>query len=365
MNANYLEHCEPIPCATEQEWLEARKQGIGGSDAPSVVGLSDYAGPLTVWCDKRGLSAPKETTRRMRAGSLLEEAVAARYTNETGQQVVMTPGREREDVYDVILRSRERPWQLATIDRWHAGEELVVVELKTTAVYNKKRFLSEGIPRHHYAQVQHQLAVTGAQRAVEAVLFLGDEALDLVDSVTEWAGKNGFDPEQMLKSPAQNWHFLTFDIERDEELIAEINAAEEKLWDFVWRGVEPAPNEFDNVVQIAKAIWPSEEVGKKIEIPGSLLADYYRAKDARDKALKEFEELDKQVRLLMRDAEVGTCEGIPVFSYKVVRRHEKLRMPRTVESRVLRERKRIDVRHYELDPADELSVNRWQDPYGA
>ena len=37
------------------EWLEARRKGIGGSDAGPIMGLSDYGSPLTVYIDKKGL----------------------------------------------------------------------------------------------------------------------------------------------------------------------------------------------------------------------------------------------------------------------------------------------------------------------
>ncbi len=36
------------------EQLEARKQGIGGSDAPVVAGLSPWKSPLTLYYEKSG-----------------------------------------------------------------------------------------------------------------------------------------------------------------------------------------------------------------------------------------------------------------------------------------------------------------------
>jgi len=36
------------------EWLSFRKQGIGGSDASAVCGLSRRKSPMAVWLDKTG-----------------------------------------------------------------------------------------------------------------------------------------------------------------------------------------------------------------------------------------------------------------------------------------------------------------------
>lgn len=42
------------------EWLEGRRQGIGGSDVAAVLGLSPWKTALDVWNDKLGLSEEKE-----------------------------------------------------------------------------------------------------------------------------------------------------------------------------------------------------------------------------------------------------------------------------------------------------------------
>ena len=33
------------------EWLEVRRQTIGGSEASAIVGLSKWASPLSVWAE--------------------------------------------------------------------------------------------------------------------------------------------------------------------------------------------------------------------------------------------------------------------------------------------------------------------------
>ena len=42
------------------DWLEYRKQGIGGSDASVVCGVSRYKSPVELWLDKTGQLPPQE-----------------------------------------------------------------------------------------------------------------------------------------------------------------------------------------------------------------------------------------------------------------------------------------------------------------
>lgn len=39
---------------SHEEWLSFRKTGIGGSDAPTVVGVNPYNSRYALWADKRG-----------------------------------------------------------------------------------------------------------------------------------------------------------------------------------------------------------------------------------------------------------------------------------------------------------------------
>ena len=39
---------------TREEWLEARKNGIGGSDAATILGLNPYKTTIELWEEKTG-----------------------------------------------------------------------------------------------------------------------------------------------------------------------------------------------------------------------------------------------------------------------------------------------------------------------
>ena len=72
---------------TREEWLNARRKGIGGSDAAAIMGANPYASPLSVYLDKLGLAQEKEITEAMRQGTDLEDYVAKRFSEATGKKV--------------------------------------------------------------------------------------------------------------------------------------------------------------------------------------------------------------------------------------------------------------------------------------
>ena len=57
MSAKILVSTEGMPYA---DWLEYRKQGIGGSDASVVCGINRYKSPVELWLDKTGQLPPQE-----------------------------------------------------------------------------------------------------------------------------------------------------------------------------------------------------------------------------------------------------------------------------------------------------------------
>jgi len=37
-----------------EQWLELRRQGIGGSDAAAILGMNPWKSPMDVWLEKTG-----------------------------------------------------------------------------------------------------------------------------------------------------------------------------------------------------------------------------------------------------------------------------------------------------------------------
>lgn len=45
------------------EWLEYRKDGIGSSEVATILGLNPWETPYQLWRRKKGLDAPKDSTK--------------------------------------------------------------------------------------------------------------------------------------------------------------------------------------------------------------------------------------------------------------------------------------------------------------
>ena len=62
MPAKILVSTENMPYA---DWLEYRKQGIGGSDASVVCGISRYKSPVELWMEKTNQLPPDRKSTRL------------------------------------------------------------------------------------------------------------------------------------------------------------------------------------------------------------------------------------------------------------------------------------------------------------
>lgn len=158
-------------------WLEARRKGLGGTDAAAILGLSRWRTAVDVYEDKLGISPEQPVTAPMRWGLALEDAIADAYTEETGYRTRRVGMRKAHHVKDFPM--------LGSIDRMtylRAGEPRVV-ELKTARSSDGFAGVEEWpslpperrIPADYYVQVQHYLEVTRLSFADVAVLFGGSD----------------------------------------------------------------------------------------------------------------------------------------------------------------------------------------------
>ena len=152
---------------SHEEWLQARKQGIGGSDAGAIMGVHPYKGMFGVWADKKGYGEAVEDNEAMRQGRDLEDYVARRFSEKTGLTVRREYG---------MMRSRNHPFMQANIDRRIKGER-AGLECKTSRDIYMKRYRNGEFPMEYYCQCLHYLAVTGWVAWYLAVLVYGTDLL--------------------------------------------------------------------------------------------------------------------------------------------------------------------------------------------
>src|SRR5215469_14169060 len=121
-----------LVCSTADRnaWLTARRSGVTATDIVTIMGLSHYDSPYSLYWRKLGQVPEVPDNPRFALGRYLQEYVWALWTDETGLI-------SRDPL--ALYRSTARPWQMATPDalEWEIGMEpsvpVAVVEFKTWA----------------------------------------------------------------------------------------------------------------------------------------------------------------------------------------------------------------------------------------
>jgi len=140
---------------------EARKEGIGSSDAAAIVGLDQYRNAYDVWLRKTGRLESDDAGSKAEIGNALEKSVlglVSRRINDT----VRSPR-------STFVRGRMR----ANIDGMigEAQRGSPVVEVKTTGLVNAWGADGSGdIPDQVLVQVHHQMWCSESSKAIVACL---------------------------------------------------------------------------------------------------------------------------------------------------------------------------------------------------
>lgn len=261
---------------SREEWLRLRRQGIGGSDAASILGLNPYSSAIDVYADKLGLIEPKEETESMWLGNVLEPFVAKRFEKETGMSV------QRRNA---ILQHPDHPWMIANVDRMVVGQK-AGLEIKTTSLFNKTRFADGEVPLPYYVQMLHYLAVTGATDWYLVVLVLG-----------------------------RSLH--VFHVQRNESEVDALIQAEKNFWEnHVLKQIPPPPDGSEAAGEMLKRLFPKERgdgfmvplYGKEVELQRIItLEDEIKTLEKESDALKQ------QVQLEIGEADGGIAAGFKVY----------------------------------------------------
>ncbi len=148
-----MSRVEPLLQGTP-EWHRWRLQGIGASDAPVIVGDSGYKTARMLWSIKTGRTVDESDNPAARRGREMERFARQVYEARTGIQ--MEP---------LCVTHEQHDWMRASLDGL-SFDSAVVLEIKCPLGSRDHALARKGhIPRHYYAQIQHQLEVTGAEEA--------------------------------------------------------------------------------------------------------------------------------------------------------------------------------------------------------
>ncbi len=193
---------------TREEWLDYRKNGIGGSDASIVCGLSPYKGPRELYFEKIGelnnSEDIKKTWVQIEVGNALEDLVAKVFAYKTGFKIFKDA---------VMYAHPKHNYMLANLDYFTINDkgEKCILECKTTTFHNKLKW-EQGVPKHYELQCRHYMAVMNLDICYIACLYDNNE--------------NGF---------------IYHKIKRDLKMESELIATEDFFWnECIGNRIEPS-----------------------------------------------------------------------------------------------------------------------------
>ena len=252
-----------------ETFLENRKQGIGGSDAAAMLGVSKWTSRQELWEDKVGLRPPIEDNAAMKRGRIMEPHIAEEYTEKTGRKL-----QRRNE----MLIHPEHDFLIAHLDREILKDPrgVGVLEIKCSMFSAFRNYRHYGLPPEYIVQLQHYLMVSGRS----------------------WGSFAVFN--------ADTWQLDSFDMDSDPDIHAKIIEEGAKFWQCVLDKTPPPQLENEELIKLPE-VGNSDITVMDGEKWANAIRELREAKEAEEEAGKLVEYSKEQVQMLMGDNEV--CEG--------------------------------------------------------
>lgn len=248
----------------ESAWLAERKNSVGSSDSPAILGVSPFTTPIDAWQRKLGLAPEQEENEAMRWGKLLEPLILQEYTAATGRAMAETQR---------FVRHPEYPWMTATIDGLTTDGR--IVEVKTTSAWAREwgEEDTDQVPESYLVQVHHQMACTGVGEADVAVLIGGQR-------------------------------FRLYKVERNADLVELIEAKCAEFWECVRDRTPPTWGRMD--ARTLAILNPDCFGSVDLDVATARIVDNYEAWGKWIKALEEQrEEARRKILQVLGNAQFG------------------------------------------------------------
>ena len=162
--------------ADREAWLAARRGMVCASEAGVILGL--VGSPARLWAEKRGAPGIDDAEHLM-IGRLIEPAIRTIFRAQTGRVAVADGLLYARDLDGVTIGATLDGWCWDRVDDeaseaadLRAWARRVPFEIKNVSEWNAKEW-TNGPPDHYVAQVQVQMLVAGADRAVICALIGG------------------------------------------------------------------------------------------------------------------------------------------------------------------------------------------------
>ena len=267
--------------APREQWLAARRKGLGSSDVALLMGVAEGGSEYGLWLDKvRGHESAQSGA--MQRGQWLEPHLADHFAGETGLSVRRCG----------LIRHRVIAHNLATPDR--LVEDGACLEIKSMGTHAKVRaqWRDGGIAAHAYCQLQWQLMVSGRAHG--------------------WMVAYEIDQPPMIRGP----------VDRDESLIARMNTRATAWWASHVIKNAPPPVDLETITdEEIRLRWPQAQPGstRQAEWPHyvrALLAERAELKAAESGAKARAKEIDQALKVMIGDAEVLLVGDRPMMTLK-------------------------------------------------
>lgn len=143
------------------EWLKARKNYIGGSDASAVVGMNPYKSNVDLWLEKTGQIIPEDISDKpyVKYGQEAEHHLRELFKLDFPEYQVFY---EENNMF----LNEKYPWGHYSADGWLIDKDgrKGILEIKTTEILQsmQKEKWNHQIPDNYYIQTLHGLLIMEA-----------------------------------------------------------------------------------------------------------------------------------------------------------------------------------------------------------
>lgn len=270
---------QPVPIvgweASRDQWLAARRRGLGASDVAAILGFSNWHSPWQVWAEKTGTWAPDDApSEASDLGNDLEPWIL----QQAGERLGVTVGRSPHRLY----AHPEHGWRMASPDGTTSTGTLV--EAKTAGLAGgfgvPEGWSEDTVPLGYELQVRWQMHVTGRDQVVIAALVA-------------------------------NLGFRLYPIDRDLTVENDMVAQVSEWWQrHIVAGEEPplGANDADAI----KSLYPAAS-GGQIDLDATdaptLLMRYREARETEGRAKRSKEEAGTAIKALLKDNTTGRING--------------------------------------------------------
>ena len=150
---------------SREEWLKARKNYIGGSDAAAALGLNPWKDNVTLWLEKTGQIIPEDISGKpyVQYGTQAERHLRGLFSLDFPEYKVFY-------VENNMFTNDAYPWAHYSADGWLEDQDgrKGILEIKTTNILQsmQKEKWKDKIPDNYYCQLLHGLMVTEFEFAI-------------------------------------------------------------------------------------------------------------------------------------------------------------------------------------------------------